>query len=515
MLRRFPLFVAADLDGFFGLAIDNLIQLLLIQTLCIDLCGFPPALVFGRILPAAAVSILFGNFYYSWQAYRLAAKEGRTNVCALPYGINTVSLFGFIFFIILPVYQQTKDPDLAWRVGLVACFASAIIEIIVSFFGTWIRRVTPRAALLSALAGIAITFISMDFAFKTFARPLLAMVPLFVVLMSYFSGKRLPGGIPGGFYAVVLGSAIAWAGGFMPKEAVVVAWHETGLALPSFALHDLVTTLRGPYLHPYLSIIIPMALFNVIGSLQNIESAEAAGDSYPTRRCLIANGLGSVVAASLGSCFPTTIYIGHPGWKGMGARAGYSVMNGIFIAIICFFGAVRLVSTLMPLEAGIAIVLWIGVIIMAQAYQAVPARHAPAVAIGLIPTLAAWALLIIQGTLLAAGSSLSTLGVDGLIQSYSVRGIIALNQGFIFTSMIWAAISVFLIDGEFLKGAAWSLAAAILSFFGIIHAFYISGNDVLNHFGWAAGWTHAAGYLAGGVLLTLASRLRTVTPKTG
>ncbi|HSA59675.1 MAG TPA: NCS2 family permease [bacterium] len=502
------LFVGQDLDGFFGLAIDNLIQLLLIQSLLIGLCHFPPEIVYGRILPGAALSVLFGNFYYSWQARRLAKREGRSDVCALPYGINTVSLFGFIFFVILPVYQQTRNAELAWKVGLLACFLSAVLEIVVSFFGAWIRKVTPRAALLSALAGIAITFISMDFAFKIFARPLLALVPLAIILVTYFSGRRLPFGIPGGLYAVVIGSAMAWAGGVMSADRVAQAWAEIRFYPPQSSVAELWEILKSPYVFTHLSIIVPMALFNVVGSLQNIESAEAAGDAYPTRSCLVANGLGSVVAAALGSCFPTTIYIGHPGWKAMGARAGYSVMNGVFIAAICLFGAVNLVSTVMPLEAGIAIVLWVGIIIMAQAYQAVPSQHAPAVALGLIPALAAWALLIVQGALMAGGSSLSALGVNGTIQSYSLTGIIALNQGFILSSMIWAAIAVSLIDNEFVKASLWALAGAVLSLVGVIHTYKIEGNDVLQHYGWTVGWPHAAGYAMAGILFLLAKSLR-------
>ncbi len=43
--------VRGDIDGFFGLALDNLVQLLLIDTLCRGVLGFPPELVYGRVLP--------------------------------------------------------------------------------------------------------------------------------------------------------------------------------------------------------------------------------------------------------------------------------------------------------------------------------------------------------------------------------------------------------------------------------------------------------------------------------
>ena len=145
-MKHSPWWVKRDLDGFFGLFLDNLIQLMLIVTLCTGLLGFPPALVLGTILPGAAVSILIGNVAYAFQGRRLAARTGREDVTALPYGINTVSLFGHVFFVMLPVVSVTHDPVLAWKVGLVACFGSAVIELAAAFVADWIRRVTPRAA---------------------------------------------------------------------------------------------------------------------------------------------------------------------------------------------------------------------------------------------------------------------------------------------------------------------------------------------------------------------------------
>ena len=176
-------FVRGDIDGFFGLFVDNLLQLMLIAVLCTKVCGMPPELVYGRILPGAALSILFGNIFYTWQARRLAIRTGRTDVTALPYGINTVSLIAFVFLIIAPIYFETRNPTLAWQAGLFACLASAVLEIIGAFTGDWLRRHTPRAALLSSLAGIAITFISMGFVFQIFAMPAVALVPALFVIM--------------------------------------------------------------------------------------------------------------------------------------------------------------------------------------------------------------------------------------------------------------------------------------------------------------------------------------------
>lgn len=475
-----PWFVRKDLDGFFGLMIDNLIQLILIVSLCRELIHLPDSFIFGRILPGAAISILVGNFFYAWQARQLARETGREDVTALPYGINTVSLFAFIFFIMLPIYQKTKDPVWAWKVGLVACFLNGVIEIIGAFIAERVRRVTPRAALLSALAGIAITFISMDFTFKIFAQPLVALLPMALIFVAYFSHQKLPLGLPGGMVAIALGTALGWLFGSMNGTT----WKPNlSLALPQPAGESLWEALTDPAFLSYFSVIFPMGIFNIVGSLQNIESAEAAGDRYRTFPSLMVNGIGSVVAALFGSVFATTIYIGHPGWKRLGARSGYSVLNGIFISVLCLTGTIQAVLNFIPLEAGIGILLYIGIIIVAQAFQETPREHAPAVALGIVPALAAWGLLMVETGMRAAGKSIFDTGLAPFAQSLAIHGMISLERGFIFTSMILAAIGVALIEREFAKAGGWSLAAALFSALGIIHAYQVAPGGITSRFG--------------------------------
>ena len=261
------------------------------------------------------------------------------------------------------------------------------------------------------------------------------------------------------------------------------------LHLPRPVPADVLALFQSAEGWKYMAVIIPMGLFNVIGSLQNLESAEAAGDRYETRPSLLANGLGSIVAALFGSAFPTTIYIGHPGWKAMGARAGYSLLNGVVVTAICLFGALTLVQNLVPLEATLGILLWIGIIITAQAFEATPKRHALAVAVGLIPALGAWAYMLIEQTLLKVGSTVHA-AQDSFGRSPAdifLHGAIALNQGFIVTSMIFAAVMAFVVDRQFHKAAAWTAVAAILSMLGVIHAYELTEAGLFTHFGlWQA-----------------------------
>ena len=495
-MTHYPWWVKRDLDGFFGLFIDNLIQLMLIVTLCTGLLKFPASLVLGTILPGAAISILIGNIAYALQARRLAARTRREDVTALPYGINTVSLFGYVFFVMLPVVQATHDPILAWKVGLMACLGSAAIEIGGAFVGDWIRRITPRAAMLSALAGIAVTFISMEFVFRIFERPTLAILPLGILLLQYCSHVRLPLGIPGGLAALLAGTVL----GLLLRHLGMTNSVPLPSGLSFQGLHwtgaELWAGLRSGYLMDYISIIIPMGLFNVIGSLQNLESAEAAGDRYPTRSSLMINGIGSLAAACFGSCFPTTIYIGHPGWKALGARAGYSIANGLIISAICLLGAMGWVFRWIPFEAGIGILLWIGIIITAQAFQETPRHHALAVAVGLFPALAAWGLTLVEATLHAAGTSLYAVGQPAFAGQFRLQGMIALAQGFIFTSMLWAAFTVALLERRFRAAAGWMAALALFSWVGLIHAYTLTPGGIVNRFGWGCAPAFTAAYSA-------------------
>jgi AGZA family xanthine/uracil permease-like MFS transporter len=466
-------FVPNDIDGFFGLFVDNLCQLVVIVGLCPIIAGLPLDLVVGRILPGVAVSLVAGNLFYAWQARRLSRLTGQP-VTALPFGVNTVSLFAFIFFILGPVYHQTHNADLAWKVSLAAGFLGGIIEIVTSFFGAWVRKHTPRAALLSALAGVGITFIAMGFIFQIFNSPLVAVFPALLVLIGYAGRVRWPFGLPTGFIAVVAGAIAAWLlRGFhfspmpdWPKESL-------HFYFPVPIIGEIFSLLFNPQVWNYAAYFVPMAVLNVIGSIQNLESAEAAGDKFSTRSSLLANGISAVVGVFFGNPFAPTIYIGHPGWKAMGARVGYSVLNAIAVTLICLTGAMPFVLYFLPIEVTLGILLWIGLIITAQAFQEVPRAHAPAVAIGFIPSLAAWGEILVETTLRKAGDSLPDLAAKFPPDIY-IFGMLSLAQGFILISIFFSAIVANVIDRRWNVAAIWCLVAAVASVSGIIHAFTFS-----------------------------------------
>lgn len=517
---RYPIWSRGDLDGFFGLMVDNLVQVLLIIELCTFVCGLPNSLVYGRVLPGIAMSLLVGNLFYGLQAHYVARRDRNATCTALPFGISTPSVFAFALFVMAPVYEQFKGRlsseaagELAWKAGLLACLVAGLIEFFGAFVAERIRRVTPRAAMLGALAGIGIAFIASDFAFRIFSKPLISVVPLGILLLGYFGKFRFPFGLPGGFLAVALGAILAWVLAVVPIHPALQAWigqtvalshdklreavHSANWIAPTFVGHDLWMVLTNQDLViRFLTISIPMGLINMLGSLQNIESAEAGGDRFAATPSLAVNGLGTIVAALFGSCFPTTIYIGHPGWKAMGARSGYSILNGLFFTLCFLFGGGAILQQLIPIEAGAAIVLYIGVVITAQAFQATPREHAPAIALAIFPALAA--LLVINLPQLMVDSNATRgLGemlqrvVDGVpgIRVGTLPGMVALtgaNSSWFVFSLLLAGIVTALIDRKYRAAGWWCLAASGLTWLGLLHAYRIEANDIRELFIWQA-----------------------------
>src|SRR4029453_875634 len=407
----------------------------------------------------------------------------------------------------------------AWQAGLVATLASGLIELGLAPAADAVRRATPRAALLSTLAGIALGFISLGFFFRTFAHPIVGLTTLAIVLVTYFGRVRLRGGLPGGLVPGGIGAPLPRRPGPAPRAPAPPLAPPP--PLPGPVLGDLLAGLGGRPLLAYFSVILPMGLFNVVGSLQNIESAEAAGDPYPTAPSLAMNGMGSIAAACFGSCFPTTIYIGHPGWKAMGARSGYSVLNAVFATIVCLAVPVSPLSRDVPIDPGMAIVLWIGIVITAQAFQATPREHAPAVVMGLLPGVGAWGALMAKNGLRAAG--IGTPGGPPFTRALApafqgsdryIGGAFALEQGFIFPAMIPSAATVAIIERRFARGAAWCALAAVLAACGLVNSYrWTPGDTVIAlrpAWEWAAGYGLMACWLLAARWLTNQSGVRTL-----
>ena len=464
-----------DWNAFFGFGTNILVNLLVLTGLLRFVLKMPDDLVFGRIVPAAGLMMALSTLYYAWLAYRLAQRTGRTDVCALPSGISVPHMFVVVFVIMLPITLKTGDPVKGWEAGLTWVFIQSFVLMIGGFIAPYVRRITPRAALLGTLAGVSIAFISMRPAEEMYLTPVIGIVCFAIILASWFGGVRYFRGIPAGLVAIAAGTIIAWGSnalglsfGGMSMAKVTQSLATFGFSVPLPAVSHVFGGFE--FLGVILVTAIPFGIYDLVEAMDNVESAAAAGDSYPTTRVLTADGIVSLIGCMMGNPFINAVYIGHPGWKAMGGRLGYSAATGIAVILLSWFGVIALVSSLIPIVAISPILLYIGMLIGAQAFQESPRSHAPAVILALTPHLAAWGKLLIDSSLGAAGTSAAAIGIDKLAQvGVLYQGLAVMGGGAIVGGLVLGAIAVYVIDREFIKAAGFAAAGAVLTFFGFMH----------------------------------------------
>jgi AGZA family xanthine/uracil permease-like MFS transporter len=508
MTTKPKLWTPGDWNAFFGFGTNILVNLLTLTALLRFALKMPDDLVFGRILPATGLMLCLSTLYYAWLAYGLAEKTGRDDVCALPSGISVPHMFVVTFVIMMPIAVKTGDPIKGWEAGLTWVFIQSFVLMIGGFIGPIIRKITPRAALLGTLAGVSISFISMRPALEMFMTPMIGIVCFAIILLSWFGGVRYFSGVPAGLVAIGLGSLIAWGStalgldyGGMSLAKLSQSVSNFGFSIPLPAVNHVFAGFE--FLGVILVTAIPFGIYDLVEALDNVESAAVAGDSFPTTRVLTADGVVSFIGCLMGNPFINAVYIGHPGWKAMGGRVGYSAATGVMVILLAWFGIISVMVALIPVVAISPILLYIGMLIGAQSFQETPKSHAPAIILSLTPHLAAWGKLQIDNALAAAGTTAGAVGLDKLSQSgVAYHGLELMGGGSILGGLVLGAIAAFIINRQFMNAAGFALAGAALTFFGFMHGEKIGIGQTP---------VVAISYLAVGAILMTCAKFATVT----
>jgi AGZA family xanthine/uracil permease-like MFS transporter len=435
----------------------------------------PADIVFGRIVPGAAVAILAGVVVYALLAKRVANRQGK-DVTALPYGISTPVMFVYLFGVIGPIFWATNDPLLAWQVGIGAGFMGGIVAAFGAIIGPFLKRITPRAGMLGTLCGIALVFIGSVPLAEIFEHPLIGFTSLLFILWGLIGRFRLPGNVPAGLVAIAVGTIIAIFLGQSSFSTEGVGFYPP---VPYFG--DMIAGIQYLFANPELFLVlIPVQIYNFIETMNNVESAEAAGDTYPVALCQVTDGAGTMIGALFGSPFPTTVYIGHPAYKRMDARAGYIIGVAFVIAAAAFLGFLSFLAGLIPIAAAAPVLVFVSVSLITNTAFAVRPAHMAAVAFAILPHISEF-LMVKWGSLMNA---LRTSGVEGLPplgdnaltaallrEGAHYEGHLALSQGAIITGLVWGAIVADVIDGRHRHAGGFAIVAAIMSSVGIIHSY--------------------------------------------
>lgn len=488
-----------DINAFFGLALDNIAVLLILATSITSIVpwneqasgrhSFSPEFVLTHMIPGTALGVLVGDLIFTWMAFRLAKRTQNPNVTAMPLGLDTPSTFGMAFLVLLPALQQASDPDnplthgagepsmrFAWHVGLTVLVMIGLIKMVLAPLGNQVRKLVPRAGLLGSLAAIALALIGfLPLVNDGIASvPLIGMVVLSIVLFTLVAHQPLPFGIPGALAAFVVGLIL----------------HGVGIGIESMTGVKLVPKLEmpeitGPSLLAFwpfgaeggawwgqvwaealgrLPVALPFALATVVGGIDCTESAAAAGDEFDTGHVLWTEALASLVAGALGGVIQTTPYIGHPAYKKMGGRAAYTLATALLMGLAGVFGGFVILEAI-PRGALYPILIFVGVEITAASFQATSQKHHPALAIAMLPALAAMALLCIKSVF--GPFAPEKAGEESLLTLQTLR---CLSNGFLLTSLLWASALAMMIDGRPRMAAVFMVIAGGMALCGVIHS---------------------------------------------
>ena len=438
------------------------------------------------MIPGTAVGVLAGDLIFTSMAFRLARRTGRSDVTAMPLGLDTPSTFGSVILIIGPSFQAAHGRGLAmeaaarhaWLLGLTMLLASGIFKLACAPVCGWVRRLVPRAGLLGSLAAIALAIISFLPLIDIAAYPVAGYVALAVILATLTARWRLPRNLPGALGAVLLGSLVYYgmnlaglgpglgAEGARPSSLLRLA-----LPVPLAAWWEWFQQ-SWPEAVSYLPVAIPLALATVVGGIDCTESAAAAGDDYSTGKIIAAEGVATVVGGLFGGVIQSTPYIGHPAYKAMGARAGYTLATAIFVGAAGICGYFDWIFFLIPKAVVFPILIFIGLEITAQSFHATAARYYAAIALACVPALAYLALITINQVLPEVGRPFAELRPQ---TQHWIATVTMLSGGFIVTSLLWATFLTHLIDGKARSAAATLLVAGVFAWFGIIHSPLPSG----------------------------------------
>lgn len=454
---KYPWFKKEDIDGFFALFQNNLADFVIIAVSMLGM-GFPASLVFGKVIPGAAIAVMFGNFYYAYTATRLARIENRTDVTALAYGISTPVMFVFLFGVLLPIKTIVGDPHQAWLIALGACFFSGALEVITAFAGRWIQRNVPRAALLGTVAGLALTFIAGEMLFNTFEIPVIGLVSLAIIALGFIGKLSMPFKIPASLFAIIIGTILAFTLGYQDFGNISEGLAQIGfyMYVPSLASFEGLLLLFGS-MTTILVVVIPITIYNAVETLNNVEAVAALGDEYDVKECMMVDGMGTMIGTFFGGIFPTTVYMASIGSKWMGAGRGYSILNGVTYFIASLFGLIAVISSIIPLAAIAPIMVYIGISMIATAFQTNDKKYFIAIAFSMLPYFANYVMTRFDGE---AGEVVADVS----------EAIVPLGQGAMFSGVILGSIFVFIIDGHLKKASIMAITGALFSFIGLMHA---------------------------------------------
>jgi len=409
-------------------------------------------------------------------AQSITKKKWSPALTALPSGVSTPAMFVFLYGVIMPLHFALGKPELAWSAGVAACFIGGFVEFCGGIIGPWLKKRIPRAALLGTVAGIGFIWMATQGVFDILGDPMIGLPVLFVAILGLFGGYMFPKQIPPLVIAIVGGIVYALCLGRIQPDFSGIGFY---IPNPVNSIEHLIDGFA--IVAPYLTIIIPVEIYNFIETLDNVEASNAAGDNYNVREAQFADGICTMLSALCGGVIPNTVWLGHAGLKKSEAGIGYSLISGIVLGLSGIFGLFTFLNSVVPPAVCAITFLWCAVVMVAQAFKDNDRKHYAAIAVAMVPPVADYLYTQVTGALNLANlqtavqnSGLNEYAADvtQMIKDAGVmwNGVPATKSGAIIIGILLGTMVTFVIDKRLDKVGITALMGYVLSCFGFIHS---------------------------------------------
>jgi adenine/guanine/hypoxanthine permease len=478
-----------DIDATIANVGFNLAQLAIPVFLLVPV-GISRAFSIAHLLPGYALGFLVGSMGFLALGVRLSRREKRHDVAAHVYGNNVPAILSYTLSIMLPVYLERHDAEEAWAVGAAAVLWTGVIKLAAAPFARMIRRYIPVPASMTVFGAAMYSYLALVLLQRIFDQPLVGLVALAIVIAGVLARVpitrwKLPPFLVAWIVPLLAGAALGYV--HPVWEGIVPA---LPLAMPAGLARALIEAL------PFLSVIAPMAIYQVLQDISAVEGAAAAGDDYDARAVVAWDGAGTLICGLAGSTVCPVVYAMHPSYKAMGARLGFALWTPIAVLVAVTTGLTLFTAQLFPWSILAAMVAYVSVGVGMATLNRVERKYHAAVLLGFLLPAGAVVAAAVNSALPALKLSAGNPGVQEALNSSiywaSVEG---LGNGFLFLVLVIAAIVTEAIDRNFARAGAWCVLAALFSWFGLMHSAVVR---------WGAQPMYAAGWLAAGLILAAA-----------
>jgi AGZA family xanthine/uracil permease-like MFS transporter len=449
--------------------------------------GVPVAFSVAHLLPGYALGFLIGSLGLVRMAVNLARRESRWDVTAHVYGNNVPAIIAYTLSIMLPVYLQTHDANQAWETGAAAVAWTGIVKLAAAPFAKAIRRFIPQPAAMTVFGAAMYSYLALVLLQRVFDQPVVGLVALAIVVTTVLAGVPITRfRIPPFFVAWIIPLLVGLSIGYVHP-----VWQ--GLA-PTFPWSIVPEPLRAMQLAlPYLSVIAPMAIYQVLQDIASVAGATAAGDDYDPRGVLAWDGLGTLACGVAGSIVTPVIYAMHPPYKAIGARIGFALWTPLLFLAVVAGGLTLFVSQLFPWAILAAIIAYVSIGVGMATIRRVDPKYLGVVLLGFVIPAGAVVATAMNSALPALQLSAANPGVQAALnRSIYWSSIQGLGNGFLFLVLVVASLLAETIDRRFGRAAVWCLVAAAFAWLGLMHSAVIR---------WAAQPEYAAGWLAAAAIV--------------